>query len=108
MYSNYSSGGNYTVRMFSNLKSGTVQTKDFSYPAMMNQSPSALKVSPHTTSQSNLFIGLKNGKLIKIENTTASFPNNPVWTDISGTNFVGSISDIEFGANEKRTVCYYA
>ena len=68
----------------------------------MDSEPSALTVSHYTTNQSNLFIGLKNGKLIKIAGTTNTFPNNPIWTDITGTDFVGSISDIELGTNENE------
>ena len=39
---------------------------------------------------------------IKIAGTTNTLPNNPVWSEISGSDFVGSVSDIEFGANENE------
>ena len=102
LYSNYSSGSNFIVRMYRNLKSGTVTRTDISDANVMDAEPSALTVSRYTTDQSNLFIGLKNGKVIKIAGTTNSFPNNPVWTDITGTDFVGTVSDIELGANENE------
>ncbi|MGK0458420.1 MAG: hypothetical protein ACJAVE_001403 [Polaribacter sp.] len=101
LYSNYSSGSNYIVKMYRNITLVTTKT-DLSNAGLMDSEPSALTVSPHTTNQSNLFIGLKNGKLIKIAGTTNTFPNNPVWTDITGTNFVGSVSDIELGTNENE------
>ena len=102
LYSNYSSGSNYIVRMYGNLKSGVVTKKSLAFASVMDAEPSALTVSPYTTNQSNLFIGLKNGKIIKITGTTNTFPNNPEWTDITGSNFVGSVSDIELGANENE------
>lgn len=100
LYSNYSSGSNIIVKMYRNIKAGTVTKTDISNSSLMDSEPSALTVSPYTTNQSNLFIGLKNGKVIKIEGTTNTFPNNPEWSDITGPDFVGSVSDIEFGTNE--------
>jgi photosystem II stability/assembly factor-like uncharacterized protein len=102
LYSNYSSGSDFIVRMYRNIKSGTVTKTNIADASIMDSEPSALTVSHYTTNQSNLFIGLKNGKLIKIAGTTNTFPNNPIWTDITGTDFVGSISDIELGTNENE------
>jgi photosystem II stability/assembly factor-like uncharacterized protein len=102
LYSNYSSGSDFIVKMYRNIKSGTVTKTNISDAAIMNSEPSALTVSPYTTSQSNLFIGLKNGKVIKIAGTTNTFPNNPEWSDITGPDFLGSVSDIEFGTNENE------
>ncbi len=101
LYSNYSSGSDFIVRMYRNIKSGTIIKTNISDAEIMDAEPSALTVSPHTTNQSNLFIGLKNGKLIKIAGTT-NVSDNPVWTDITGSNFLGSISDIELGTNENE------
>lgn len=101
LYSNYSSGSNYVIRMYENLKTGVVSRKNISN-AIMNAEPNALTVSPYTTDQSNLFVGLKNGKVIKIAGATNTFPDAPVWTDITGSDFVGTISDIEFGENENE------
>jgi|CoawatStandDraft_6_1074263.scaffolds.fasta_scaffold01880_3 hypothetical protein len=102
LYSNYSSGSNYIIKMYTNIKSGVVAKQDLTYAALMDAEPSALTVSPHTTDQSNLFFGLKNGKVLKIEGTTNTFPNSPEWSDITGPGFVGSVSDIAFGANENE------
>lgn len=102
LYSNYSSSSDFIVRMYRNIKSGTVTRTNIADASFMDSEPSALTVSHYTTNQSNLFIGLKNGKLIKIAGTTNTFPNNPIWTDITGTDFVGSISDIELGTNENE------
>jgi hypothetical protein len=64
----------------------------------MNSSPSALKISPYTTSTTTLLAGLRNGRLLKVN--FANFA--PIFTNISGPSFVGSISDIEFGQSEQE------
>ncbi len=100
LYSNYSSraatGNTYAIRRYSNLL-GTIGKQTIQDP-MMNSFPTALKVSPFTTNASKLFIGLQNGKLLRADNANAT----PVFTDITGSDFVGSISDIEFGQNENE------
>ena len=48
----------------------------------------------------SVLIGLENGKLLKVDvkNTSGSLDKSDVTvTDITGSSFVGSISDIEFG-----------
>lgn len=64
--------------------------------ALLTGSPTAFKVSPYTTSSSKVYVGTVFGDLLIINN--ANFA--PSWTEITGPNFVGSISDIEFGATE--------
>ena len=66
--------------------------------ASLDASPSAMKVSPYTAGSTKLFVGLRNGKLLRVDNADGS----PTWTDISGGSFSGSISDIEFGQNENE------
>ena len=98
LYANYSSlgsnGYNYVIRRYSNIL-GTVQKQNIEDP-LFHSLPTALKVSPFTTSSSKLFLGLQNGNLLKVENADT----NPVFSDITGDDFLGSISDIEFGQNE--------
>lgn len=67
---------------------------------LLNSTISAMKVSPYTTDASNLFVGLRNGRLLKI--TAAEASTTPTWTRIDANNFVGSISDIEFGESESE------
>ncbi len=98
LYSNYSSGTNFIVRMYDNILSGTPIKADLTN-GLMDGEPSALKISPFTTASSNLFVGLKNGKLLQVKNANSS---SIVWSEITGSDFVGSISDIEFGANENE------
>jgi len=68
--------------------------------ALLDDTPSAMKVSPYNTTNSDLYIGLANGKLLKVAAAEAS--TNPSWSDISGPSFIGSISDIEFGQNDQE------
>ncbi|WP_299672440.1 PA domain-containing protein, partial [uncultured Tenacibaculum sp.] len=99
LYSNYSNGSNFIIRRYSDFKFNATSKKDLT-DVLMDAEPSYLKVSPHsriTTSASKLFVGLKSGKLLRVDN--ANFAS-PTWTDITGSEFVGSISDIEFGATE--------
>ncbi|WGH74680.1 thrombospondin type 3 repeat-containing protein [Tenacibaculum tangerinum] len=99
LYSNYSASITQGIRRYSNiLVDGSVE-KALLTNVLMNAEPSALKVSPHTTTSSTLFVGLKNGKLLKVENANVGVGT---WSDITGADFVGSISDIEFGETENQ------
>lgn len=98
LYSNYSSGGSYVVRRYSNILSNSVAKQNLSH-SLMNSAPSALKVSPHTKTSSKLFIGLRNGKLLKVEGANTG---SGTWSEITGSEFVGSVSDIEFGKTENQ------
>ena len=60
--------------------------------------PTAMKVSPYTVASSTLFVGTSRGNLFKVENANAT----PTWTNIKGDDFFGSISAINFGANENE------
>jgi len=67
--------------------------------ALLTGSPTALKVSPFTTTSTKLYVGTLFGDLLKVENANTT---NPTWSDIGTPSFVGSISDVEFGANENE------
>jgi hypothetical protein len=64
--------------------------------ALLDASPSAFKVSPFTVGSTKLFVGLKSGKLLRLDTADGV----PIWNNITGGSFVGSISDVEFGQNE--------
>ncbi|MDG1393876.1 MAG: T9SS type A sorting domain-containing protein [Flavobacteriaceae bacterium] len=65
--------------------------------AVFDADISALKISPFTTTSSKLYVGLESGKLLRVDNADTETPS---WNDIMGADFVGSISDIEFGETE--------
>ena len=62
--------------------------------ALLDASPTAFQASPFTNN--TWYVGLSNGKLLKLTNVTNS---NATWTNIV-TPFVGSISSVRFGATE--------
>ena len=66
--------------------------------SLLNSFPTALKVSPYTTDMTKLLVGTETGNLFFVQ----AADSNPVWEEITGPSFVGSISDIEFGANESE------
>ncbi|CAM1369581.1 conserved hypothetical protein [Tenacibaculum sediminilitoris] len=100
LYSNYSSSSfSSAIRRYSNILIDGLVEKALLTNVLMDADPSALKVSPYTTESSKLFVGLKNGRLLKVENAEAG---TGVWSNITGPDFIGSISDIEFGETENQ------
>lgn len=99
LYTNGASGsGNARtggVNRFTNITSSPA-TKLLLTNALLDTDATVLKVSPFTTSSTKLFVGTSNGKVLKIDNANSS----PVWTNISGASFSGSISSIQFGTTE--------
>ena len=66
---------------------------------ILDTSISAMTVSPFTTESSTVLLGLINSKLVKVENANGS-SSNAKWKDLTGPQFVGSISDVEYGETE--------
>ncbi|CAA0198279.1 Protein of unknown function precursor containing a C-terminal secretion signal [Tenacibaculum maritimum] len=97
LYSNYSSGSDIKIKRYSNLLSGFIFKTDLK-DELLTSAPSAMKVSPYTTTSTTLLVGTKLGDLLKVTNANGT----PVWTEISGPDFVGSVSDIEYGASENE------
>lgn len=97
-YSNATSGGTRRIeRVTDFLPGGAAQASTFLTDAMFNSAPSAFKVSQYTTGSTTLFVGFRSGRLLRA--TLANFA--PVWINISGPSFVGSISDVELGETEQ-------
>jgi len=68
--------------------------------AQTNEQISWMKVSPYTTASTTLFVGTNLGRVIKVTNAnTTSFTSTVLTTPAAGT-----ISDIEFGANENEII----
>jgi len=99
-YSNSStSAPTYSIERSSNFVAGAGGIViDTLTNALLDASPSAFKVSPFTAVSTKLYVGLTNGKLLRIDTADGS----PTWNNITGGSFVGSISDIEFGQNESE------
>ncbi|MDO3693832.1 hypothetical protein QVZ41_03085 [Wenyingzhuangia sp. chi5] len=71
--------------------------------ALLFESPTAIKVSPFTTTSSTVFIGTETGTILKVTNFNT---DNPNWTEIDLLDAIntGAISDISFGKNENEIV----
>ncbi|MFI1744511.1 PA domain-containing protein [Thalassobellus sediminis] len=62
--------------------------------ALLDSSPTAFKSSTNTSQ--TLFVGTETGKLLKITNANGT----ETWEDITGGDFLGSISSINLGATD--------
>jgi len=101
LYSNYTdnSSGTPQVRRYKMPLFGPTQKATLTDALLTSGgSPTAFKVSPYTTASTKLYVGTQFGDLLKVENADFS----GTWSDIGTANFVGSISDIEFGASENE------
>ncbi|MFD1062530.1 thrombospondin type 3 repeat-containing protein [Winogradskyella litorisediminis] len=101
LYSNYSSGANNIIRRYSNIRqtSEDVVKDDLSDIFNFTSRPTAMEVSQYTTTSTTLLVGTVLGDILKVENADTT----PVWTNIElDNNIVGSISDVQFGANENE------
>jgi Secretion system C-terminal sorting domain len=78
------------------LPAPPAQVNTFLTDATLTARPTAFKVSPFTGGSTTLFVGLLDGKLLRIDTADGT----PTWNVINGAGFTGSISDIEFGAIE--------
>ncbi|ANW94796.1 hypothetical protein AXE80_00140 [Wenyingzhuangia fucanilytica] len=89
------------ISRFKNLTTVPVR-QNFTNPLLF-EPPTAIKVSPFTTSSSTVFIGTETGTMLKV---TAFNTDNPVWTKIDVSNEIntGAVSDISFGSNENEIV----
>ncbi|MDV7699426.1 T9SS type A sorting domain-containing protein [Chryseobacterium soli] len=91
------SGLSATATTFTNntVTAGTAQT---------NEQISWMKVSPYTTASTTLFVGTNLGRIFKITNAnTTSYVSTAITTPA-----VGTISDIEFGANENEIMVTFS
>lgn len=98
LYSNASTGTRQIERISEFLPGGAAQTSALLTNGLINTGITNIKVSPYTTGSTTLFVGLRNGRILK--STLANF--NPIWSNITGPSFIGSVSDIEFGVSEQE------
>lgn len=89
----------YGIRRYTNLKSGTVGRATITN-ALITNSPSALTVSKYNTTTTTLLAGFRNGKVLLSTNANTTVATTVLWTDITSPDFVGSVSDVEFGQSE--------
>lgn len=90
----YANGNNQLVR-YTDITTNSPTRTNITDPLITTIS--AIKVSPFTTTASNVFLGTRTGKVIKVENANTA---TQTITDISSSSFLGNISSVEFGASE--------
>ena len=67
--------------------------------ALFHQNNLILSITELDKNNTNkLLVGTETGKLLRVLNTNTS----PIWSEISGPSFIGSISDIEYGDSENE------
>jgi len=98
VYSDFTDGTNrvYQIRRYSSYLGGPAPTRTNLSNALLTFYPSALNTGKVT--KTTLYVGTANSKLLKV---TAANNTAGTWSDISGA-FVGTVSDIEFGANDNQ------
>ena len=96
LYTNGSSGTTFQVNRYSLTSSAA--TKYILADALLDAAPTVLKPLASTFFYKNLMVGTENGRLftVKLNNSSAT------WTEITGANFVGSISSIALGDTEQE------
>ena len=105
LYSNYSNAVGNQIIVYYGWDDFKAADKETNAPRrlisdqLLNSNPSAMTVSPFGESSSTLMVGLENGRVLKVENANTA---NPQWTNLTDSQFLGSVSDIEFGASEKE------
>ena len=102
LYVNASMGGTERIRRFKDLDTNAPTDDYMPIIAAMDDSPSTFEVSSFTTSSTVLLVGLDSGKLIKIADAEGASP-----VDTTLANNLGSISDVQFGANENEIYMTY-
>ncbi len=94
----------YGIRRYTNLKTGTVAKATIAptVAPLFASSPTAMTVSKYSTSATTLLVGFRSGKLYRSANANATSVASVTWTDITGPEFLGSISDVEYGASNNE------
>lgn len=107
VYSDFTDGANrsYIVRRYSNIKGPTAVARvNLINTTFLTSYPTA--ITPGKVTPTTLYIGTMNGKVLKLTNantvTAANSTAGVGWSDITGSAMVGSVSDIEFGANDSQ------
>jgi photosystem II stability/assembly factor-like uncharacterized protein len=98
LYTNASTPTTNVISRFINITTSTPDRNNLTN-ALLTSPPTAFKVSPFTTTSSILIVGTRTGALLKLEGANTFLPT---WTNITGPEFIGSISAIDFGANEQE------
>ena len=119
IYSNYESGGQNQVAAFvewDDFKAADQNTnasKVILRNGALSSNVSAMTVYNNSdSSSSTLYIGTEGGQLLKVEDANSytstttggvtTLTSDATWTRLTGNDFLGSISDIEFGKSDQE------
>jgi len=119
IYSNYESGGQNQVAAFVNWDDFKAADRNTNAPKVilsngaLSSNVSAMTVFNNSdSSNSTLYIGTEGGQLLKVENANSytstttggvtTLTSDASWTRLTGNEFLGSISDIEFGKSDQE------
>jgi len=102
LYTNASASNNSRISRLKNITGGTVN-KTYLSDAILLGDPTTLKVSPYSTSSTTLFVGTGRGNVFKVTHADTSAQ----WETITGPEFFGSVSAINFGDNENKIMVTY-
>jgi hypothetical protein len=119
IYSNYESGGQNQVAAFvewDDFKAADQNTnasKVILRNGALSSNVSAMTVyNSSDSSSSTLYIGTEGGQLLKVEDANSytstttdgvtTLTSDATWTSLTGNEFLGSISDIEFGKSDQE------
>jgi len=99
LYANaHSSSQNFdSIVRYQGIKTTEALVKDRIGNFNMDNKATVVKVSPFQTTSTTLFLGLANGKILKVENANSE---NPTWRNLK--RFNGSVSSIRFGNDESE------
>jgi hypothetical protein len=99
LYANaHSSSQNFdSIVRYQGIKTTEALVKDRIGNFNMDNKATVVKVSPFQTTSTTLFLGLANGKILKVENANSE---NPTWRTLK--RFNGSVSSIRFGNDENE------
>jgi hypothetical protein len=99
----YTAKNEFSIYRVSNLQTTPV-TKTLNINGL-GSIATAMRVSPYTTSQSNLYVGTMAGRLFKVANANAT----QQVTELTGDAFPqGSVSGISFGASEDQIIVSFS
>lgn len=102
LYANLSGGPNATFgleRVTEFIPGGPPRANQLLGSGILTNRPSALKVSPYTTTSTTLYVGQRDGTVWRVTNANTG---GGTWTNITGPAFVGSVSAIELGQSESE------
>ena len=120
IYSNYESGGQNQVAAFVNWDDFKAADRNTNAPKVilrngaLSSNVSAMTVYNNSdSSSSTLYIGTERGRLFKVEDANSytsstttggvtTLTSDAKWTILTGNEFLGSISDIEFGKSDQE------